>query len=440
MAVTNPIVAIIGRANVGKSSLFNRLVGGRRAITDDAPGTTRDAIYGLVDWGKHHFWLVDTAGLKPSQNELEENIQEQIATVADSADVIVLAIDATTMITSEDRKAAKMALKTGKPVILAISKIDAAKKREMDAFERLGVKIMVEVSAIHGQGTGDLLDEVIKFFKPVARPDESNTLRLAILGRPNVGKSSLLNALAGKQQALVSDVAGTTRDVNNITVKYHGRDIEFSDTAGLRRRGKIESGVEKFSSLRTLSAIDASDVSLLLIDASEPSVAQDQHIAGMVDDAGKGLIIIVNKWDVVEKDDRTQAQFLKRLQVDFAFVPWAPVVFTSATTGLNVTKLFDLATEIDARRQTKIATGPLNKTIEALVSKHVPAGLKNRQPKINYATQTGTEPPTFTFFGSHVEFIHFSYKRYLSNSLREAYDFTGTPIRLEFRDKRKDKS
>ncbi|HSH31168.1 MAG TPA: ribosome biogenesis GTPase Der, partial [Candidatus Saccharimonadales bacterium] len=319
----------------------------------------------------------------------------------------------------------------------AISKIDAAGAGPADQFIRLGIPVMVEVSAIHGRGTGDLLDQVAAHLQPAAAPDRSNPLRLALLGRPNVGKSSLLNALAGKQQAAVSGIPGTTRDVNTITLAYHGRELAISDTAGLRRRGKIEGGVEKFSTLRTLGAIASSDIGVLLIDASEPAVAQDQHIAGLVSDSGKGLILVVNKWDAAPKDDKTQARLLRRLQTDFAFVPWAPVLFTSATTGLNVTKLFELALAIEQRRQTKIATPALNKLIESLVVKHPPAGLKNRQPKINYATQTGTNPPAFTLFASHPEFIHFSYRRYLENAIRKEYDFIGTPIKLEYRDKRK---
>ncbi len=438
--MTVPIVAVVGRANVGKSTLFNRLVGSRQAITDDAPGTTRDAVYGLVDWGKYHFWLVDTAGIKPTENELEKNIRDQITEVAATADVIILVVDAAIMITNQDSEAATLALKTGKPVILALGKFDtAASSGPADNFAKLGIKTMVEVSAIHGRGTGDLLDEVTSKIKSSKAPDQSEALRLAILGRPNVGKSSLLNSLAGKQQALVSDIAGTTRDVNTINLRYHDRPLQIADTAGLRRRGKIEGGVEKFSTLRTLNAIAGSDVCILVIDATEPSVAQDHHIAGMVDEAGKGLILIVNKWDVIEKDDKTQARFLRKLQVDFAFVPWAPVLFTSAVTGLNVTKLFELATAIDERRQTKVPTAALNKTIEALVGKQPPAGLKNRRPKINYAAQTGIEPPTFALFGSNPEFIHFSYRRYLENGLRAAYDFIGTPIRLEYRDKHKEK-
>ncbi len=443
MSTTIPIVAIIGRANVGKSSLFNRLIGNRQAIIDDAPGTTRDANYSLATWGKHNFWVVDTAGFKKAANELESSIREQIDQVAHTADVIIVTIDAGVMITTEDRDAARLALKTGKPVILAMSKVDTTNTSGLaDNFERLGIKPMIGVSAIHGRGTGDLLDAVTANLKPAqSEGTDPNLVKLALLGRPNVGKSSLLNSLAGKQQAIVSDIPGTTRDVNTIDVVYHGTKLQITDTAGLRRRGKVERGVEKFSSLRTLSAIAASDICLLLIDATEPSVAQDQHIAGLVEESGKGLILIINKWDAVEeKDERTQARILRRLQTDFAFVPWAPVVFTSATTGLHVTNVFKLALEIRDRRRTKIATGPLNKVMEGLILKHPPAGLKNRQPKLNYATQTGTEPPVFTLFGSHVEFLHFGYRRYLENGLRDKFDFIGTPIRLEYRDKRKPKA
>lgn len=437
MAVTKstPVVAIVGRANVGKSSLFNRLVGSRRAITDDTAGTTRDPVHGVVEWGKHSFWLVDTAGLKSAEDKLETEVQDQIAEAASSADVIILVVDAGNIITNEDRQAAKLALKTTKPVILALNKIDTTKGNPADAFERLGVKTIVPVSAIQGSGSGDLLDAVTALLKSASRPKGAD-LTITLLGRPNVGKSSLLNQLAGKQQAIVSDTAGTTRDVNVVELKYHGLSLSFQDTAGLRRSGKIGQGVEKFSTLRTIAAIAASDVCIVLMDAEEPAVAGDQHIAGLVTEAGKGLILAVNKWDLIEKDDKTQARLGRIIENNFQFAWWAPLIFTSATTGQNATKLFELITEIAERRRTQISTPKLNQLLQTLTLSHPPAGLKRRQPKINYATQTGSEPPQFSFFTSYPEALHFSYKRYLENGLRKAYDFTGTPIRLEFRDKR----
>jgi GTPase len=433
-----PTVAIVGRTNVGKSSLFNRLVGERQAITHDSSGTTRDSNYGLVTWGNSQFWLVDTAGLQKPGDELEQMVREQISQAADSADLIVVVVDSGVMVTAEDRQAAKLALKTGKPTILAVNKVDTTKSQVSAEFRRLGIDSVVGVSAIHGQGTGDLLEEIRSRIKkaPITNTP-ADAITLGLLGRPNVGKSSLLNALTRKQQAIVTPVAGTTRDVNTSEVMYHGRQVNILDTAGLRRRGKIEPGVEKFSTLRTLSAIAASDICVVVMDAAEPSVAGDQHIAGLVTEAGKGLILLVNKWDAIEKDDKTQALLGTRIKQDFQFAWWAPLIFTSATTGANITKLFELVAQIDERRRQEISTPNLNKSIEALVAKHPPAGMKGRQPKINYATQIGTEPPTFALFCSYPDLIHFSYRRYLENGLREAYDFIGTPIKLEFKDKRR---
>jgi GTP-binding protein len=282
-----------------------------------------------------------------------------------------------------------------------------------------------------------LLDRITAHLHRVTDEEQSNVLTLALLGRPNVGKSSLLNALVGKAEAIVSATSGTTRDVRAATLEQGDTTIQLLDTAGLRRRGKIESGVEKFSVIRTGDAIDSCDVAILVMDATELGTAGDQHIAGMVKDAGKGLILVVNKWDLPEKDDKTQARVAKRLAADFQFVWWAPLVFTSATTGLNVKKLLELATEIHQRRQQAVATPKLNRTVEELVRKHPPAGLKRLQPKINYATQTGSNPPEFTFFASHHQVLHFSYPRYLENGLRQAYDFAGTPIALIFRSKRR---
>lgn len=436
MAVNN-LVAIVGRPNVGKSTLFNRLIGARRAITHDTAGTTRDANYGIVEWRGKSFTLVDTAGLSKAGNVIEIAAQEQVAQVATVAEIIVVVVDAATMITEEDLRAAKLALKTGKSVILALAKFDTARDADFNSFRRLGIETIVGVSSIHGQGTGDLLDEITHLLPADAKVEENPPIRLALLGRPNVGKSSIMNSLIGKQQAVVSDVAGTTRDVGAARFKYKGREMELLDTAGLRRRGKIEKGIEKYSAMRTLGAIYEADVCILVMDAVDGVVAGDLNLAGQVVEAGKGLIIVMNKWDAVEKDDKTQDHMTKSIQKAFQFVWWAPLVYTSAVTGLHITQLSELVLEIDGRRRQTIPTGPLNRLVEGMIAKQPPSGKNNRQPKIKYATQTGDNPTVITFFASYPDMIHFSYKRYLENGLRDMYDFTGTPIRLLFRGKAK---
>jgi len=434
MAV-KPVVAIVGRPNVGKSTLFNRLIGERAAITASESGTTRDAVSGDVSWGRYNFVLTDTAGFDTPVGEIETQAQAQVqATVAD-ANLVIVVVDGTAMATSEDKTIAKLALKSKKPVILALNKSDV--KGEPGNFNNLGIKQQVNVSAIHGSGSGDLLDMVVAHLAAMPAGEAKNIITLALLGRPNVGKSSLLNALVGSSEAIVSDVAGTTRDVRAANLTFQGQTIQLLDTAGLRRRGKIMPGVEKFSTIRTAGAITQADVCVVVMDATELSVAGDQHIAGMVKDAGKGLILVVNKWDIPEKDDKTQAHLARRLAHDFEFVPWAPLVFTSATTKLHIRNLLELAIQINERRGQELPTGPLNRAVEELIRKHPPAGHGNIQPKINYVTQTGINPPTFTFFSSHPKDLHFSYPRYIENSLREVYDFTGTPIQLEFRSKRR---
>jgi GTP-binding protein len=435
MAVT-PLVAIVGRPNVGKSSLFNRLVGRRQAITHETAGTTRDANYAPVSWNGKHFILVDTAGLEKQSGELEMRVQDQVREVSGWADLIIVVAEAGTIITNEDRQAARLALKSGKPVLLVLNKIDTVPQGQpADAFERLGITTITTTSAVHGRGTGDLLDIIVSQIEVGVEPTAEEGINLAILGRPNVGKSSLMNALVGKQQAIVSDVAGTTRDIGTATIRYHNAPIHLLDTAGLRRRGKIESGVEKYSALRTLAAIAQADICVVVMDASEPSVAGDQHIAGLVAEAGKGLILVMNKWDAVEKETGTQEFFTRRLVADFAFVHWAPLIYTSATQGLNITKLFEITQEIATRRETQVPTGELNRLIENMVAKQPPAGLKGKQPKIKYATQVAVNPPQFAIFASYASLVHFSYQRYLENGLRENFDFTGTPIKLEFRGK-----
>lgn len=436
---TSNTVVLIGRPNVGKSSLFNRLTGSRQAITHDTAGTTRDANYAGVTWTGYHFTLVDTAGLARPGNTIEEQSQEQLEAAIAAADVVVQVVDATTMVTAQDEQAARLAHKSGKPFLVAVNKVDANRQVMLDDYRRLGADALAPVSAVQGQGTGDLLDLICSRLRQLPPPPPDGRLRLALLGRPNVGKSSLLNTLVGKQTAVVSGVPGTTRDVSSQEVRYHGRTIELLDTAGLRRPGRVEDGVEKYSVLRTLSSIKQADICALLIDATEPSVAMDQHIAGLIAEAGKGLILVVNKWDAVEKDAGTQAALTRRLEHDFPFVGWAPLVFTSALTGLNAAKLFELASQIDEQRHTKVPTGPLNRLIEKLVAQQPPAGIKRFVPKIQYATQTGTEPPEFTIFGPHVDRLHFSYQRYLENGLRQEFGFTGTPVRLAFRAKTRDK-
>jgi GTP-binding protein len=444
MAVTQnshsqtPIVAIVGRPNVGKSSLFNRLIGSRQAITDGAPGTTRNANYGRVDWRGYHFTLVDTAGLSKADGEIELQAQDQIKQMATTAEVLVVVVDAATMITTDDQTAARLALKSGKPVILVLGKIDTAAGTDIESWRRLGIDTMIGVSAIHGRGTGDLLDAVTGHLKQMAAPEPNPPLKLALVGRPNVGKSSLLNALIGKQKAVVSSIPGTTRDVATEIIKYHGREIELLDTAGIRRRGRIVPGVEKFSALRTLQAINEADVVVLVMDAEEGQVAGDLNLAGQVIEAGKGLILAVNKWDAVEKDDKTQDRMSVLLKNEFQFAWWAPLVYTSAIHGLNINRLMELSIAIEERRNTEAATGPFNRLIERLVAKQPPAGLKGRFPKINYGTQTGKNPPTFTFFATYPDLIHFGYRRYLENNIRDNWDFAGTPIRLEFRHKHGD--
>jgi GTP-binding protein len=436
--MSTPIVAIVGRPNVGKSSLFNRLVGTRQAITHETAGTTRNANYGAVEWRNFHFTLVDTAGLSKVDGEIELQAQDQIKQMSTAASVIVVAVDAGTMITAEDQAAARLALKSGKPVILVLSKVDTATGADLEAWRRLGIPEIIGVSAIHGRGTGDLLDAITQHLERAPAPELNPPLRLALIGRPNVGKSSLLNALVGKQKTLVSGIPGTTRDVATEIIKYHGREIELIDTAGIRRRGKIEPGIEKFSALRTLSAINSADVCVLVMDAEEGHVAGDLNLAGQIIEAGKGLILAMNKWDAVEKDEKTQDHLSLLIKKDFQFAWWAPLVYTSATHGLHINQLMDLAVQIEERRQTQVPTGPLNRLIERLVSKQPPSGLKGKLPKINYATQTGSNPPAFTFFATYPDLIHFGYRRYLENNLREEWDFIGTPIRLEFRHKHGD--
>jgi len=432
-----PIVAIVGRANVGKSSLFNAILDRREAIVAREAGTTRDSIAAKAEYNGQHFWLVDTAGVKDPEDEFEFTIQEQISQAADSADVIWVVVEADVPVTEEDRRIAKMALRSQKPVFLIVNKIDRAKGRDLGGFERLGIKPILQTSATQNHGIEALLEELAKIVPYAIEQADDNRLHLAIVGRPNVGKSQLFNTLAKKQQAIVADRAGTTRDVNRAVIRYHGREIELLDTAGIRRSGKIQVGVERFSVIRALAAVEQADVCLLLMDVNELNVQLDQKIAGMVKDAGKGLILVVSKWDSVEgKDAFTRDALAPQIAANFEFVPWAPLIFTSSVTGQNVTKLFDIATEIDEQRHKIIPTRELNKWLRQATDAHPPAGLKNRSPKLNYMVQETDNPtPAFKVFGSHSRWVHWSYRRYLETRLRQAYGFEGTPIQLWFIEK-----
>ncbi len=480
-----PIVAIVGRANVGKSSLFNAILDRREAIVAKEAGTTRDSITAKASWNGQDFWLVDTAGMKDAADDFEFTIQEQITQAADSADVIWVVVESDVPITEEDRKVAKTALRSRKPVFLVVNKVDRAKGQDLDNFQRLGIKPIIHTAATQRRGISELLDTLVEQIPPATFKEDDDRLRIALLGRPNVGKSALFNALAKKQQAIVADRAGTTRDINRATIRYEGQTIEIMDTAGIRRSGKIGVGIEHFSVVRTLSAIEQADVCMLLMDVNELSVALDQKIAGMIKESGKGLILVVSKWDDeaiasvaaraektqeklaakaqeieatkkisksekirrsrainyqengnVEKDAYTRDALAAQITREYDFVPWAPLAFTSSVTGQNVTKLFDLVLQIAQARKTRITTSSLNNWLASVTASHPPAGLKNRAPKLNYMVQEDDNPtPAFKIFGSHTRFLHWSYRRYMERSLREKYGFEGTPVQLWFIEK-----
>lgn len=441
MASKLPTVAIIGQANVGKSSLFNRFVKSRQAIVAREAGTTRDNVLGKVSYNDHQFWLVDTAGLKDPNDEFEASIQEQIEEAAEAADVILVTVDSTQYVSDEDRIVAKKALKSKKPVILLLNKVDLAGNLPSEEFRRLGIKDIIRTSAEHNIGIDEALQLVTELIPAKMERDINDAIKVSLIGRPNVGKSNLFNTLAGKQQALVADVAGTTRDINRVTVKYKGQHIELLDTAGVRKQGKQEVGIEKFSVLRTLQAIEESDICLLLMDVNEINTQLDQRMAGIINEAGKGLVIVVSKWDsVIDKDAYTRDALAPRISRRFDFVPWAPLIFTSSVTGQNVTKLFDLALEIHGRRTQEVKTRELNTMLQEITQKHPPAGLKNTHPKLRYMVQTDQSPPWFVIYGSNLKFIHWSYKRHIERSLRERFDFAGTAIKMSFRDEKQIKA
>lgn len=424
-----PIVALIGQTNAGKSSLLNRLAHKNIAIVAREEGTTRDNVMARID---DRFLLIDTAGLKDPDDDFEANIQNQIADAIDSADLILLTLDSSKYPDDKDKNIAKSALKSKKPVLLLLNKSDLGDSLAESEFLRLGIKPAetFRVSATTGQGIKDLKSAIYQNLPKTAptRADD-NRLKIALIGRPNVGKSSLFNSLGQKQQTLVSSRQGTTRDINRVEVRFHNRTLEILDTAGLRKPGKREVGIEKFSALRTLAAIEEADICALLVDATEPHSKLDQSLAGQIVDAGKGIIVVLTKADLVNDTDH----ILDELERDFNFLPYAPVLITSSETGQNVTKLFELATEIDETRHLELKTSELNKILSEAIVEHIPAGLKNTRPKLKYIVQTDTCPPWFVVHGRDLGLLHWSYKRFLERKIREKYPFVGTPIFFSFR-------
>ncbi len=439
-----PIVAIVGRPNVGKSTFFNRLIGQRKAIVEDIPGTTRDRIYGDSDWNGRSFTVVDTAGLLFEEGDLTEgtpqveiarHVRAQAQIAIDEADAIIFMVDSREGITSADAEVAEMLRSTYKPVVLAANKADN-KERALDAVEFYALNLgdPIPMSAYHGIGTGDVLDRVAESL-PVVEEEESDwAAKIAIVGRPNVGKSSLLNRLLGQERSVVSTVPGTTRDSIDTPIDVNGVRVLLIDTAGIRRRGKIEQGLEKYSVLRALRTIERADVALLLIDAEEGITAQDTHVAGMILEQLKGVAILVNKWDLIIKDDETFNAYTRHVREAFKFIPYAPLLFISAKTGQRVDQVLPLALEIAQERQRRIPTAELNVLLREAVYDHPPTAThKGAHLRIYYATQPQAAPPVFLFFANNAELVHWGYARYLENRIREKYGFTGTPIKIVFR-------
>lgn len=436
--MAKPLIAIVGRPNVGKSMLFNRLIGRRLSIVEDTPGVTRDRIYGESDWNGRVFDIVDTGGIEPNtDSEILRFMREQAKLAIETADVIVLVTDITTGVTAPDMEVANMLLRSKKPIVLAVNKADSVGKVNPDFYEfyNLGLGEPIAVSAVHGHGTGDLLDACLEYFPPEDKTEEEedDVIKVALIGKPNVGKSSMINRILGEKRVIVSDVAGTTRDaIDSRFENDKGRYI-FIDTAGIRKKSRVDDRVEKFSVMRAQNAIERADVCVIMIDAREGVTEQDTKVAGYAHEAGKACIIVVNKWDLVEKDGRTMDKMRADIRRDLSYMTYAPILFTSALTGQRVDRLFDLVNYVFEQSSMRITTGMLNNILADAQARVQPPTDKGKRLKIYYMTQTGIRPPTFVLFCNDAQLFHFSYQRYIENQIRAVFGLEGTPVKMVIR-------
>lgn len=438
------VVAVVGRPNVGKSTLFNKLIGSRLSIVDDKPGVTRDRIYGDCEWLNHKFLLVDTGGIEPDTNDVILSQMRQQAEIAIStADVIILVTDLKDGVVASDYEVASMLQKSGKPIILCVNKCDSigAPAPEFYEFYNLGLGDPIAVSAVHGHGTGDLLDEVIKYLPDTSEDDDDDEeiIKVAVIGKPNVGKSSLINRITGENRAIVSNIAGTTRDSTDTFIENSYGKFNFIDTAGLRRKSKVNDAIEKYSIIRARMAVERANVCVIMIDAVEGFTEQDSKVAGIALEQGKACIIVVNKWDAVEKDGNTMNEYRKKLENDFSFMSFAPIMFISAKTGQRIDRLFEMIVFVHSQNSMRISTGKLNDVLAGATARVQPPTDKGKRLKIYYMTQASTRPPTFVFFVNNAELFHFSYQRYLENQIREVFGLDGTPVRFIIRERNEGK-